>query len=78
MSLKSAYRVPHPIMRQQIRLDKELIAEDKLLVRFYLWHLTALIRIMRIRAQVSKRYVVAMKDDVLKEWFNLFALCRLF
>jgi hypothetical protein len=65
-------------MRQQIRLNKEPIAEDELLVRFYLWHLTALIRIVKIRAQVSKRYVVASKDDVSKEWFNLFALCRLF
>jgi hypothetical protein len=65
-------------MRQQIRLNKELIAEDELLVRFYLWHLTGLIRIMKSRAQLSKRYVAATNDDALKEWFNLFALCRLF
>ena len=78
MRLKSAYRVPHPINETTNRLNKEPIAEDELLVRFYLWHLTALIRIRKIRAQVSKRYVVATKDDVLKEWFNLFALCRLF
>jgi hypothetical protein len=41
-----------PEVRPLTRLGKEPIAEDELLPRFYLWHPTALIGIMKNRAQV--------------------------